>query len=148
MLAGLAGLSLLVCGCGGSGSSPTTSAGSAQQQGAVAYSRCMREHGVPNFPDPNSQGQFPPFQLDSAVSAQTAQTAQTACQHLMPHGGGGSPQPQARLAQALKLAKCMRKHGFPGFPDPTPVPGGVSGNFAGTGIDPNSPPFQRAQTAC
>jgi hypothetical protein len=108
----------------------------------------MREHGVPNFPDPDSQGQFPPVQLDSAASAQTAQTAQTACQHSMHHGGGGSPQSQERLAQALKLAKCMRKHGFPNFPDPTPVSGGASNNFAGTGIDPNSPLFQRAQTAC
>ena len=27
----------------------------------VAYAACMRTHGVPNMPDPNSQGNFSPL---------------------------------------------------------------------------------------
>jgi hypothetical protein len=36
-------------------------------------------------------------------------------------GGGDRPQRRehARVVAALAFAKCMRDHGFPGFPDPT-----------------------------
>ena len=45
----------LLAGCGGSAhaSSPTTVMSS-----ALAYANCMRSHGVPDFPDPNGQGEF------------------------------------------------------------------------------------------
>jgi hypothetical protein len=65
----LACLAVLATGCGGSsgnhvaqlGSTATTSnsktsAASAQGNGAVAFSRCMRAHGVSNMPDPDSRG--------------------------------------------------------------------------------------------
>ena len=65
VLIGLIGLSLLVSACGGAPSSPLaqhgstnpteTSAGSTaggKYASALDYSRCMRLHGVPNFPDP------------------------------------------------------------------------------------------------
>jgi hypothetical protein len=49
-------------------------------------------------------------------------------------------------------AGCMRSHGVPGFPDPTPGPNGGGGfeirGGPGTGLDPNSPAFAAAQQAC
>lgn len=60
---------------------------------------------------------------------------------------GGSA--NARQAQALKFAQCMRDNGVGKFPDPD-----ASGTFTiesvanGTAIDANSPSFQRALTAC
>src|SRR5260370_34299274 len=50
---------VLVTACGG-GSSPGASAtgGSTRAQAALAYARCMRSHGVPDFPDPDSNGNF------------------------------------------------------------------------------------------
>ena len=52
---------------------------------------------------------------------------------------GKSPQ------QALQFAQCMRAHGVSNFPDPT----GQGIQIApGSGINPQSPAFQRAQNAC
>ncbi len=170
VLAGMVGLSLLVSACGGSpgshvaqlGStatttksspSPTTSAGSAQQRAlasVLAYSRCMRSHGVPNFPDPNAQGRFPPFHSDSAASKQVSLSANDACKSLLPSGSGvGTPQQrQEKFAFALKVARCLRSHGFPDFPDPAVSSQGAGQNLSGAGIDPSSPRFQAAQTLC
>jgi hypothetical protein len=38
----------------GSGSSTPTQIPAAQRAGMIAYARCIREHGVPNFPDRGS----------------------------------------------------------------------------------------------
>jgi len=153
ILAGVSGLSLLLYACVGTGSAATPSPGSAQVRAELAYARCMRAHGVTNFPDPNSQGAFPPFQTH--VSKQTSDAAQHACQHLLPHGGGaggvGTRGDQQKLALGLKTARCMRRRGYPTYPDP--APGGASSQgsgtrFHGTGIDTKSPQFQTAETAC
>lgn len=149
-LAGLASLSMLAGADPGTSSAATASL--AQLKAELAYARCMRSHGVKNFPDPNSQGDFPPFQTH--VSKQTSAAAQYACQHLLPRGGGGgvgTRGDQQKLALGLKTARCMRRHGFPTYPDP--VPGGASNQgsgtrFDGTGIDTKSPQFQTAETAC
>ena len=54
-----AALALLAAACGGSPSSTgpggsSNAGGPASSQAAVAYARCMRSHGVPDFPDPDS----------------------------------------------------------------------------------------------
>jgi len=144
-VAGLASITLLVSACGGSpsSSSSATSAGSAQQA-ALAFSRCMRSHGVPSFPDPDSQGQFPAFH--TGVSKQTSAAADDACKHLLSSGGGSTATPQQRaqkLAFGLKVAQCVRRHGFPEFPDPT-----GSSQASPPGIDLSSPQFQTAETKC
>src|SRR5579863_502940 len=112
----LAGLSLLAYGYAGTSAA---SAASAQLRAEIAYARCMRAHGVRNFPDPNSQGDFPDFRSD--VSKQTSVAAQHACQHLLPKGGNagsGGPTPPIKTEFSLKVAECLRTHGFPNFPDP------------------------------
>lgn len=49
-------------------------------------------------------------------------------------------------ARGLKFADCMRSHGISNFPDPNPG-GGIS-ITPGSGINPRSPAFQSAQSAC
>src|SRR2546430_2503851 len=44
----------LVAACGGGSPAGAAAAGSTDYQKAVAYAQCMRSHGVPNFPDPDS----------------------------------------------------------------------------------------------
>jgi hypothetical protein len=64
---------------------------------------------------------------------------------------GGSPAPgqasggtQAQQVEAeLKLAACMRTHGFPDFPDPD-----SSGSFDSSKFDPDSPRLQSAMRTC
>lgn len=153
-LAGLAGLSLLLTACGGS-SSPgvaalgttsssvtTTTTGQSGQAAALSFSSCMRSHGVPNFPDPDAQWNFPSF--ETGVSKQTSAAASDACKHLMRNGGTGTPQQRRqKFAFALKVAQCLRKHGYPTFPDPT-----GSGQRIPPGIDTQSPQFQMVETSC
>ena len=122
-------LALLAAACSspssiGSGGAPTAG-GSADTTSAVGFSRCMRSHGVPNYPDPGSRNTMPdglpkvsPQQLGVATSQ--FQAAQTSCGHLLPNGGRvAQPASQQLLSDGLKFARCMRSHGVPNWPDPT-----------------------------
>jgi hypothetical protein len=113
----------------------------------------MRAHGVTNFPDPDSQGDFPPLQTH--VSKQTSDAARHACQHLLPRvgggGGGGTDKDQKKLDFLLDVAQCMRRHGYPTYPDPTNATNPSQGSgtrFRGTGIDTRSLQFQTKEAAC
>ena len=63
-------------------------------QQLFAFSRCMRSHGVPNFPDPDSTGELPLDKLGSLGSTHVYR-AYTACRSLFPRTG-----PQIRLTPA------------------------------------------------
>ena len=89
-----AALALLGAACSdspasaGSGGSPNAG-GSASSPSAVAYSGCMRSHGVPDYPDPSSSGTLPkPDAQAFGVSSSQFNAAQTDCQHLLPATGG------------------------------------------------------------
>jgi hypothetical protein len=139
----MASLVLLTAACSGSPSATSSSTGTGGASNAgdsansqlVAYSQCMRSHGVPNFPDPT--GGVPPkvSAQELGVSNSQLQVAQGACQHLLPATSGslsGSSLqqcylagvcPQALVQQAVsagrEFAQCMRSHGVPNWPDPT-----------------------------
>jgi len=150
----MAGIAVLATACSGGSSTPTTGStgGSTTYQKALAYSQCVRSHGVPDFPDPNSNGVIvlPAGSGGSQnLNSAQAQSADRACRHLLPNGGRISQaQQQQDLSQMLKYARCMRSHGLPNFPDPTTAGGGVSLNLRGSGIDKRSPQLQSAQKAC
>lgn len=130
-------------GAQGSGSQGGSQLGSGGV--TVAFSECMRSHGEPKFPDPNSQGVV--IQLGINRNSPQFQAAQKACAHLA-NGSepGGQPSPSQNMAVALKFTSCMRSHGFPNFPDPNSN-GAISGNSS-DGIDQNSPQYQSAQKTC
>ncbi len=72
---------------------------------------------------------------------------------MLPNGGQPSPQQRAKMQAALlAFSACMRSHGLPDFPDPTfPTGGGAEmkvGGGPGSDLNPQSPRFQAAQTAC
>jgi len=151
LAAALALIGPLAAACGG-GSSPASSraGGGGGVEAALAYARCMRAHGVPDFPDPNSNGQFN-VDPHSASGQETA--ANQTCHHLL--GGGRAPGPaqqQHMLDQLWRYAQCMRAHGVPNFPDPQTTSGGI-GEHAGMGFDlgsinVHSPQFRSADHAC
>jgi hypothetical protein len=122
-----AGLVLMSAACGGS-SSATGSAGSHASTAAVAalaYARCVRSHGVPDFPDPDSAGQFSKTTLDQLAATNSQyQTATQSCAHLLPGSGGGPTAAQLRQEWTgmASFARCMRSHGEPSWPDPTAYP--------------------------
>ncbi len=143
-------------------SSPASEGGLPSQQKLVAYSQCMRSHGVPEFPEP-TEGHLLIRSSDhnghvTGINPQSSQfqAAQKACAKLAPNGGQPpSPAEQAKMQEkALQFSQCMRTHGVPNFPDPEFHSGGgigirIGGKKGAPGaIDPNSPQFQNAQKAC
>jgi hypothetical protein len=160
-----AGLALLAAACGGSPGShvaqlgSTTSKGStsssaaaAQQNGMLAFSRCMRSHGVPNFPDPNSSGVLPKSQVAQlAASNPQFPAAHRACEHLLPNGGQPS---QAQVQQAWNdmrsFARCMRSRGVPNWPDPAATSQQDQRPFfhVPDSIDPNAPQITTKIRSC
>ena len=123
----VAAVSLLTAGCGGSSSTTaaSTTTPTPISNGALAYARCMRSHGVTNFPDPGTSETNDKEAVVSAlqaVSNSQAQAAQTACMHVnggSPGTGQSAAQTQAHTTAMLAFARCIRTHGFPSFPDPT-----------------------------
>jgi hypothetical protein len=119
--------------------------GSADGKITVAFSQCMRSHGVPNFPDPDSEGRISLSGIDPRSS--TYQAAQKACQKYLGGGASQNPQQQAQAkANALRYSQCMRSHGIKNFPDPDSE--GRISLSSGSGIDPRSYTFQAAQKVC
>jgi hypothetical protein len=117
--------------------------------GAVAFSGCMRAHGVSAYPDPTAGGAIPKESLQQlGVSGARLQSARHACARLLPNGGSGptAAQVQQVRAQALRFSQCVRSRGLPSFPDP-----GSEGRIpdpATVGIDQGSPKFEAANQAC
>jgi hypothetical protein len=106
---------------GGHASSPSTNA-----EKAVAFSRCVRSHGVPAYPDPDSSGTIRKETSGQlGVSTSRLQAALDACQHLLPNTGNVDDNPAALQqwwTQMLDFARCMHARGVPNWPDPSPYP--------------------------
>lgn len=67
-------------------------------------------------------------------------------------GCGSSGKPSASAGSNgytsfLHFSQCMRTHGVPNFPDPSPSGGGIHIDI-GSGLDPLSPAFESAQQTC
>lgn len=153
---------LLVAACGASGK-PTGSRNSANSQ-ALKFADCMRSHGVSNFPDPSSGGDFQ-IQAGSGVNPHSPafKGAQAQCAKLLPRDSSSALEspPEQIIEQMLTVSRCMRARRVSGFPDPTlgpppPAPqefaiaigrDGVSLLVPKT-IDVSSPAFKQAAVRC
>jgi hypothetical protein len=145
MPAVVAGIAVLVAACGGS--APGTSAPLTAYQRELAYAECMRAHGLPTFPDPQSNGTFTSTpQHPVPTGGQQFLSANRACEHL--EGPGSTPvQLEQNVTQILRYAACMRAHGIAGFQAK------VHGNRVEMGVngpssETNTPQFLSAQRAC
>jgi hypothetical protein len=152
LAAALAGTALLAAACSGgsSGGSPAA-AGDTAYHKALAFAQCMRAHGEPGYPDPDSQGNFLVNGKKDHLNGALMQSAQKACQHLIPGSGVSSAQQRQLETRVLKFAACIRAHGVPDFPDPTVNSSGVSIQV-GTGHSGHGgslpPQFRSAMQAC
>jgi hypothetical protein len=140
--AALALTGLLATACGG-GSSHARAGGGGGVEAALAYARCMRAHGVPDFPDPDSNGQFSPRPASSQETA-----AHQVCRHLLDAGSPPDAAQQHMLGQVLKYARCMRAHRISDFPDPNSQGQQQIAAQPGSDLDPHNPRFQAASRAC
>ena len=127
----------------------------------LKVAKCMRSHGVANFPDPSGGGGG--IQIPNGVNPQSPafQAAQKICFKLLPRGGPLTGKvSEARKKQMLKLSECMRAHGVSSFPDPTTGPpsappsgGGIAFGSPGSFLSVpqsliDSPGFKQAAAAC
>lgn len=152
--AGIANLLLagaLFAGCGGGGAAPPGSGLSAQLRSALAYSHCMRSHGLADFPDPNGHGDFriQPTRRGSDLdpNAPAYQAALAKCGPI-PSTVTAAQENQA-FEKALKAAVCMRANGVPNYPEPTLTKGAGGGiDLHYNGIDPKAPVVQAAAKKC
>jgi hypothetical protein len=152
-----AGIVLLAAACGGgssAGSGGSSNAGGSMNSQMLAFSRCMRSNGVPNFPDLPPNGKISDAQ-QLGVSGSQLQAAQDACQHLFPAGANDQFPPaevQLLLPGMLRFSQCMRSNGVPKFPDPTTDPEGrpvFPVSSAGISIqEKHSPQFNTAMQEC
>jgi hypothetical protein len=149
--AALLGLAFFAAGCGGSNSpsSSTTSSGGPLTV-ALTYARCMRSHGIHDFPDPTTPpGGGASFQVNGGPGSDlnrnnpTFRTASQACRTLSPRGQQAPAASTKQIAEEVRWARCLRSHGVPGFPDPN-----SNGAIDSAKFDPASPAFQRASAAC
>lgn len=154
----LLALALAVTACGGGDgksngvaslgdgkATATTSPGSSDpKQGALAFGRCMRQHGI-DMADPEIDADggvamhLPP---GVGPDSPKLKAAEQACNQYLPNGGQPpkvSPQQQQQL---VAYARCMRQQGM-NIADPKP-----GGGIHIDGVNPDAPKFKAAQQAC
>ncbi len=148
-----AAFAVLAAGCGGGNSPGVASVNSsttvATTNGALAFARCMRSHGLPNWPDPTSSGMFDKSALRGlAYSVSRVRAVEDgACNHLLSAPSTGPTITLADRADYLRAAECMRSHGLAGFPDPTFQNNNVQTNIPSS-IDQDASQFKSAATIC
>jgi len=156
-------VAILIAGCGGS-NKPSTSAqaGSSNKPLAVdaayKFSSCMRSHGVSSFPDPQVSSQGAGIKIAVAITPAIAdspafKSAQKRCSHLLPGGGpssGSSQQaePPGQAQAYVAFAACMRKHGFPRFPDPNSQGQLTQAALLQSGINLQQPALKPTADSC
>jgi hypothetical protein len=147
-------IGLLASACGTS--APTR--GSTQRTvAALAFAKCMRGHGVPDFPDPGASISVPynsvgSIEIPASIDTQSPafQAGQNACHGYL--SAALSPRGKPTLSASLRAsliahAQCMRTRGVPNIQDPRfPSGGGIATTDAGT--NPQSPAYQHAQSVC
>jgi hypothetical protein len=160
-----AAVGVIAAGCGGGPASHRNSAKPSEAALLVEFSACLRAHGLPDFPDPQSEaagGGFPskslnPYMNPSATGSLALndytpqfQAAEKHCSSLARASlfimapAQIQALTQQQVKQELALVACMRKHGFPDMPDPT-AQGGID---IPSSIDMNSPQYKTAAKLC
>lgn len=175
-LAGALAIVLAACGGGDGGDdvasledqTTTTAAGgettttvdetAALEADLLAFSQCMRDNGVPDFPDPSIDADGNPSFFDEGAppadlaDEETLQAAVEACEEFIEDIVlSFLPEDTSELEdQLLEFSQCMRDQGLD-FPDPDFSNGlfGPDGQGPfGDAFDPEDPEFSEAADAC
>jgi hypothetical protein len=113
---------LLLTACGSS--APVSSGASSNYEKGLKFAQCMRTNGVSAFPDPTASGNLTIDQIANGSSVDTSSPAWRhaigVCKGLEPAGFTGHKRSAQQQGVAVEFAQCIRNHGVPDFPDPTP----------------------------
>ncbi|MFF3685794.1 hypothetical protein [Streptomyces sp. NPDC002187] len=103
-------------GCGGPGE-PDAEKSPPQSREDVARYRCLEENGIAL-----TRSEAGHLRVDKdKMKEPDLLKAQDACKHLL--SGEDRQVDEETLASARKTSECIRKNGFPGYPDPDPTTG-------------------------
>lgn len=141
----VASIVLLLAGCGSAHRQRTTAAprSSAARSGnlpsyqrqQLAAAECIRHHGVPKLPDPTFGGGSVNMSTPAGMLTSPAFfRAERECAKKGLELAGYSPvstATPAEMAQALSVARCMRAHAVPNWPDPVKT---LPSNLHGAGV--------------
>jgi hypothetical protein len=152
LLAVTCATALAACGS----SSPAGHKHSSGYRKQFAAARCMRAHGVPNFPDPGADGGNPVAASPGSptitiagvpLSGPAFEKAEKLCDPL----GLGSSRPaisEQQKEQLIAFAECMRHHGLTQWADPTFPPGGGISQGGQSNYNRDDPKVLAATTIC
>ena len=156
---------VIAAGCSGGPASHRGSAKPSETTLLIEFSACLRAHGLPHFPDAQSEaagGGFPsgslgPYLNPSAPSSLALndytprfQAAEKHCSSLARASlfilspAQIQAETEQQIKRSLALVACMRKHGVLDMPDPN-AQGVVQ---IPSSIDMNSPQYRRAAKVC
>lgn len=152
----LAVSALALAACGSGGSSPHVAALAANGpagagQHSAAYNsllsavKCLRRHGVAGVPNPvvAANGNVSVPGIDPSKLPPSAATA-CAKQIGVAETGSDATESASDLAALVRVAHCMRRNGYPHWPDPN-----NKGEFLVSSRDAGTPmQMQRATKAC
>jgi hypothetical protein len=148
----------IAAGCGSNKPTNSTVTDTAKNPAAsaYAYARCMRSHGVTNFPDPKvhvSPGHASVALTvnPSITGAPKFKSADKTCSKILPAPASPAQQraeEQTHKDTLLAFARCLRSNGIRDFPDPNaqgqlPLPSVIA-----AGVDVHSRAFLDAAKAC
>lgn len=153
-----AGFAVLAAACGGAGPAGLSLSHPPGYRQYHAYSRCMRSHGAPFWPEPSlvPRGVWDnpyTYKITPRILAREHgpgwQAALVACKELAPWALPYTAAQISALRSRLRtLAACMRAHGINRFPSPAAGPYGAGFASPGPGVNPDSAQFGTAQRAC
>jgi hypothetical protein len=155
------GLLLTLAGCGakteGNGiasadgapraTASATPAATDDPEAPLKFARCMREHGMSWFPDPQPGAGGLQIRVPAGQDKAKVDAAMAACKKFMPNGGPNDRPDPAQLEQARQMSQCMRDHGITNFPDPS-ANGQMMLDRNKLGTGPGDPKFDAADKAC
>jgi hypothetical protein len=133
------------------GSTPATQPADNVTRLVNEWAACERSHGDPDQADPTidasgvihitiPQGALPTGDIHelTGMCSDYLATAQNELRAANPVA------PPPDQTEYLKYVSCMRANGVPDYPDPK----GDTTNFQGSGVDPDSPSFEKANQLC
>jgi hypothetical protein len=117
---------VLLTGCGGASHSAAgggSAEGTTNRQALAVlrqYARCVRGHGLSGFPDPVVQSDGHPVPAPSAPDVPSAiqQACRSVIERIPPNYSETTAVSTADFQKLLLLARCIRAHGTPDWPDP------------------------------
>lgn len=114
-----------------------------RQEAGRRYAQCIRDNGVPDFPDPDPDGEFRGVGHERQNDLEL-RAALEKCRALAPggeHRNSGDPE---TVAQMREFSQCMRENGLPDFPDPD-----ADGRLRGVGHEKqDDPTYKAAMETC